>query len=488
MKKWKLFPKTFLFVFSLMAAISLISHALFYFMMPIVYTSQKEAKFQDTQEQLIEVLKHTPPDKIESIVSRYALQYQMGIFVHCDGVTYNLMLDSAPPSNSGHSLQENVESYWIVPNDSQDIDLSYLENDFYSKTNSQFYSGTHFDTADGKTCYLVLLSTLQPVSEAKEAVIVFLPFTLLLSLLLAAVFALLYSRTIAKPLSEISEMTARMKALDPSAVCRVETQDEIGELSENVNALYQSLLNTIDDLQEENVRVSEAEAAKVDFLRSASHELKTPVTALRGMLDSIIMGVGRYRDWETYLPVCRDMVQRFGLMIQEILDASKLNFSFEQEAAEDVPMGAFMEKMLSPYSLIAKSKGIQVDTDFSSDFLASFPPSAMEKALSNVLSNAVKYTKPSGHLSIYFSGRAVVVENECKPIPANVLPRIFEPFYRPDFSRSRNLNSENPDGGNGLGLYITAKILNALSFHYSFTPFGGSNAEGRGGMRFTIFL
>ena len=73
MKELKLFPKTFLYVFSLMAAISLISHALFYFMMPIVYTSQKEAKFLDTQERLIEILKNTPPDKMERTVSRYAI-------------------------------------------------------------------------------------------------------------------------------------------------------------------------------------------------------------------------------------------------------------------------------------------------------------------------------------------------------------------------------------------------------------------------------
>ena len=118
-------------------------------------------------------------------------------------------------------------------------------------------------------------------------------------------------------------MTARMKELDPWVVCHVGTQDEIGILSENVNALYQSLLTTIDNLQEENARVSEAEAAKVDFLRAASHELKTPVTALGGMLDNMIVGIGRYRDWETYLPVCRDMVNKFGVMIQEILDASK---------------------------------------------------------------------------------------------------------------------------------------------------------------------
>ncbi len=48
----------------------------------------------------------------------------------------------------------------------------------------------------------------------------------------------------------------------------------------------------------------------------------------------MIMGIGRYRDWETYLPVCRNMVEKFGVMIQEILDASKLSFSFGQEAID----------------------------------------------------------------------------------------------------------------------------------------------------------
>lgn len=360
MKRLKLFPKTFLYVFSLMAVLSLFSHALFYFMMPLVYTGQKEAKFQDTQQRLISALKDASPDRVEDMVSRYALRSQMGVFLYYDGAMYNYMADNytadndmadgALPAHSGHSLQETVDSYWSVPNDSPDIDLSCFRNDFYSKTKSQLYSGTRFDTAEGKSCYLFLLSTLQPVNEAKEAVIIFLPFTLLLSLLLAVVFALLYSRKIAKPLSEISAMTARMKELDPSAACHVETRDEIGMLSENVNALYQSLLTTIDDLQKENARVSQAEAAKVDFLRAASHELKTPVTALQGMLDNMIMGVGRYRDWETYLPECRDMARKFGVMIQEILDASRLSFSFAQEASEEVDMGGSWKKCCHPIS------------------------------------------------------------------------------------------------------------------------------------------
>lgn len=64
------------------------------------------------------------------------------------------------------------------------------------------------------------------------------------------------------------------------AICPIHAKDEIGLLAQNVNDLYSNLLSTIEQLEQEKVRVSEMERAKVDFLRAASHELKTPVTAL----------------------------------------------------------------------------------------------------------------------------------------------------------------------------------------------------------------
>ena len=61
-------------------------------------------------------------------------------------------------------------------------------------------------------------------------------------------------------------------------------------------------------------------------------------------------------------------------------------------------------------------------------------------------------------------GRSLVVENECKPIPDDEIRRLFEPFYRPDFSRSRE------SGGNGLGLYIVDTLLTSMDIPYSFKP------------------
>ncbi len=490
MKKMKLFPKTFLYVFSLMAAIALISHALFFFFMPIVYTGQKEETFRAVEARLTEELKAVSSGsgrEIETVVRKYALENGMGIFVNCGGQTYNIMADALREEDADAAVREEFRSAGTVQV-KEDAGREQYRQDFYQKTDSRLYSCTYFRTAKGQPCCLALLLTLQPVHEAKNASIVFLPFTLASSLVLAVIFALLYSGKITKPLSDISKTTERMRKLDKWAMCKMETQDEIGVLSENINTLYRSLLTTIEDIRKESARVAQAEAAKIDFLRAASHELKTPVTALCGMLDNMIMGIGRYRDWETYLPVCQEMAGRFGGMIQEILDASKLNFSFAEEPAEEVRLQAFAEKLLPPWLLLAKSRGILAKTELGDDFTAVFPVSAMEKVLNNVISNGVKYTEPHGTVRIYLAHKSIVVENECTPIRPEDLAHIFEPFYRPDFSRSRNGAGENPDGGNGLGLYIAAKILKALEYRFEFEPFLYPDRDGKGGMRFTIFF
>ena len=76
------------------------------------------------QDQLIKALKDTPSDNIENMVSQYALQYQMGIFLYYDGAVYNLMVDNAPQADNNHSYKEDVKSFWSIP--SEDIDLAYL--------------------------------------------------------------------------------------------------------------------------------------------------------------------------------------------------------------------------------------------------------------------------------------------------------------------------------------------------------------------------
>lgn len=304
-----------------------------------------------------------------------------------------------------------------------------------------------------------------------------LPISLLCCVLISVLCSLLFSKQITVPVKQISAVTERMARMDKTAACKLHTKDEIGVLADNINGLYQNLLATIENLEIEKQRVREMEQSKVDFMRAASHELKTPLTALNATLENMILGIGKYRNVDVYLPECKEMTERLAEMIQEILEASRLGIPAEREAPVKTDLSSLLARLCEPYEQISKARGIVFKLDLPVGFSAELPPRRFGKAVSNILANAVAYTEAGKTVSVYFDNSALVVENECAPVPADALRHVFEPFYRPDYARNRE------DGGNGLGLYIVDTLLKAMELSYSFCPM-----EQPPGMRFVIYL
>lgn len=320
-------------------------------------------------------------------------------------------------------------------------------------------------------------STIPRNEEIAQAILGSLPYTMSVCVLISIISAFLFSRAITKPIKHIVDTTSSMKNLKKDAKCKVQSTDEIGLLSESINELYSKLLQTIENLEYEKAQVAEVEKQKIDFLRTASHELKTPVTALNAILDNMIMGIGKYQDYNTYLPLCKERSEQIAKMITEILDTSKLGTTTDQEPSATFNVTELLSSLFEQYQLIAQANGLDFEITLSDQLSACLPPKMFSKAVSNILANAVAYTIPGGKISVFIDKRNLVVENECSPIPTEHLKKIFEPFYRPDYARSKK------DGGNGLGLYIVASILDYLNLPYSFCPMKEMD-----GMRFTILL
>ena len=292
----------------------------------------------------------------------------------------------------------------------------------------------------------------------KQTIADALPVSLVCCIIISIVCSFWFSRKITVPIKHINMATKQMAQMEKNAVCTIRSKDEIGALADNINYLYQSLLSAIHNLEVEKQYVSESEKSKVDFLRIASHELKTPVTALNATLENMILGIGKYKDYDTYLPECKEMTEYLADMIHDILETSRLN-------------------ICEPYMLIAKAKGIVFRLELFDNLTAVLPQHLFEKAISNILSNAVAYTETGKTIYVYFDEKNLIIENECQPISDEILRHLFEPFYRPDFSRNRD------NGGNGLGLYIVATLFHAMDISYSFIPMKHPQ-----GMRFIINL
>lgn len=324
---------------------------------------------------------------------------------------------------------------------------------------------------------IILSGSVDPADSVTRAMQYALPVSLTSCILISAICSYLFSRSVTIPIKQMQRATEQMAKMGKNAACMVTSHDELEELSDNINQLYRHLIAMIENLELEKQKVSEIERSKIDFLRMASHELKTPVTALSATLENMILGIGRYKDYDTYLPECKEMVEQLSAMIQQILETSRMNGILKSEQAVETDLTALITELCEPYQLIAAAHGILFNLDMPEKYYIKVSDHEFCKAVSNIVANAVTYTKSGNKVSIYMEETHLIIENECTPINTEELLRIFEPFYRPDFSRSRD------NGGNGLGLYIVANIFSALEISYAFVPMNSPQ-----GMRFIIDL
>jgi len=469
MKKLKIFPKTFLYTLSLMLIIVLLSHTLIYFLMPWAYNYQQEKALEADAARLVEQIITAPSKERVNYVTSFAAKWSANANVVYDDFSYHV--DLLKEEAAASSPDGKVDVTIIATATEDGLKISLAENplggaDFF-KVEQGFADGTGSITA---------IVSRQHIEDAVSAVLMILPFTAILCMVISVLFALAYSRMFTRPIQQISAATEKMRELEPDAHCPNDTLDEMGMLADNVNSLYQTLLSTIRTLEQEIEKVEAADIQKSNFLRAASHELKTPVTAVSVMLENMLLGIGRYKDRDTYLARCKELTDRLAQMIKEILDASRAEFAGEQEQTDFLIADA-LKAVIEPYQIIAKAKGIAFSVYEGEPFTVHLPQGMIEKAISNILANAVSYTKPDGVIHISCRGRQLVIENECTPIPPEHLAHIFEPFYRPDYGRDR------ATGGNGLGLYLVSTISKSLDISSTFAP-----SENIDGMSFQIFF
>lgn len=456
MKKLKIFPKTFLYTLSLMLIIVLLSHALIYFLMPQAYSYQQKKKLENDVGLLSQEVLTVPPEKRIDSVTAFAARWKANTSVTYDGFSYDVNLLQ---EEIGATQPDGKTEVTIIADSTDDgLKISLAENPYGG---ADYFNVTE-TFAEGAGTISAIVSR-QHIEDAIHVVLMILPITFALCAVISVLFSLAYSKMFSRPITKISAAAEQMQGLQPDIICPVDTQDEIGMLADNVNNLYHTLLSTIQDLEQEIQKVETADAQKTNFLRAASHELKTPVTAVSAMLENMLLGVGKYKDHATYLAKCKDLTDRLAQMIKEILDTTKAEFAGEQEQTEFL-VADVLESVLEPYQIIAKSKGLTMNVELGEPHTVCLPRGMLEKAISNVLANAVSYTKPNGIITVSCHGRQLVVENECTPIPPEHLVHIFEPFYRPDYGRDR------ATGGNGLGLYLVATTLKSLDIPFAFTP------------------
>jgi two-component system phosphate regulon sensor histidine kinase PhoR len=208
-------------------------------------------------------------------------------------------------------------------------------------------------------------------------------------------------------------------------------------------------------------RFRQLEDMRRDFVANVSHELKTPITSIKGFIETLLDGaMENPQDAERFLGIIAKQAERLNAIIEDLLRLSAIE---QSEGAADIVLEPgrvreVLEAAVYDCQAPASDRHVGIDLVCDATVEAKMNAPLLEQAIVNLLENAIKYSESGGevHLSAGSDNGEVVivVRDQGCGIPPEHLPRIFERFYRVDRGRSRKL------GGTGLGLSIVKHIIN----------------------------
>ncbi|TAM42260.1 PAS domain S-box protein [bacterium] len=216
------------------------------------------------------------------------------------------------------------------------------------------------------------------------------------------------------------------------------------------------------------------ETMRRDFVANVSHELKTPLTSIKGFVETLLEGaLDDKENSVTFLKIINNHAERLNTLINDLLDLSHIESKEIILKKDKFALSSLVDEVILGFRSQAKKKGVEIKTELPHALEVIADRSKIEQVLTNLINNAVKYNKEKGSVRIYseqFPDKTkIIIEDSGSGIPPKDIPRIFERFYRVDKARSREL------GGTGLGLSIVKHII---ELHSGFV--GVESTEGLG--------
>jgi len=200
------------------------------------------------------------------------------------------------------------------------------------------------------------------------------------------------------------------------------------------------------------------ETMRSDFVANVSHELKTPLTSIKGFVETLLEGaLDDKENNRNFLKIIYDHTERLNNLVEDLLSLSHLESKEIILNKKSFNLRQQLEEAISTFKAQLKKNGIEVKNELPISISVTADQDRMEQVFTNLIDNAIKFNKEKGAIRIYIqevNGKIkVFVEDKGIGIPEKDIPRIFERFYRVDKARSREL------GGTGLGLSIVKHIV-----------------------------
>lgn len=272
---------------------------------------------------------------------------------------------------------------------------------------------------------------------------------------ISAVFAMIISciviyyfskRIIIKPLEKINYAAGKISKGEVEKRVSIESNDEIGELARSFNSMADS--------------IEEVEKNRREFISNVSHEIRSPITSIKGFIGGILDGVIPKEKENYYLSIAYEEIQRLTRLINDLLDLSSIEAGKFSLRIEELNINEIIRLTVIKSETRIKAKKLNVDVCFLEDKLyIAGDRDRLTQVVTNLLDNAIKYVHQGGNIKIATKIKGdkvhVSVFNDGPSIPKDEIKNIWERFYKSDKSRTSKMST-------GLGLPIIRSILTQL--------------------------
>ncbi|MBO4323340.1 MAG: HAMP domain-containing histidine kinase [Clostridia bacterium] len=327
----------------------------------------------------------------------------------------------------------------------------YIENGSHEKDKTLLYY-IQKTTYNGENAYLILVSPYTKLSEAVNVLKIESAVITAITLAISFILAWYFSGKLSRPIDDMSETAKRWADGDNSVVFNVKNSyTEISELADALNYAKDG--------------VSRAGELQRDLLANVSHDLKTPLTMIKAYAEMIkdISGDDKQKR-EKHTQVIIDEADRLTMLVNDILNLSKLQSSVDDLVMTEINLSELTERVIGRFSDYVENNGYKIEDGIAPDLITFADEKKVEQVIYNLLGNSINYTGEDKTVKVYLTAEndKILLEiiDSGKGISAESLDTIWERYYR--FSETNT----RPVKGTGLGLSIVKAILEKHKLKY----------------------
>lgn len=309
---------------------------------------------------------------------------------------------------------------------------------------SHIYGIPVFDSNNAFCGAMIMITPLSEIKDPLKEVYRIIWITAIFAILISSLIIYYFSeRIIIKPLAEINSVAKKISKGDVEKRVHVNSNDEIGELSESFNYMADNL--------------EKVERARRDFISNVSHEIRSPITSIKGFISGILDGVIPKDKENYYLSIAYEEIQRLTRLVNDLLDLSAIEAGQFKLGISELDISEIIRLTVIKFETRIKEKKLKVDVCFNQEHqYVAGDRDRLIQVMTNLIDNALKYAGEGGKIAINtkVKGEKVLISvfNDGPTISKEDVSHIWDRFYKADKSRTSKMST-------GLGLPIVRNIL-----------------------------